>query len=72
MNVTLTDTEIHSLQKQVFLFLETEPSVTNRKLRNLTGIGYDQAIYFFNSMLKSGKLVRVGKASATKYVLSDP
>ena len=68
MSTKLTDIEIHNLEGSVSNFLKTEPSITNRGLRQLTGINYDQAIYFFNSMVATGKLVRYGKASGIKYV----
>ena len=67
----LDDAEIHTVCKSVSHFLDTEASITNRELRQLTGISYDQAIHFFNGMVDSRRLVRVGKTSGIKYVLAD-
>ena len=66
----LDSREIQKLQEVILVYLETEPSITNRGLRQLTGINYDQAIYLFNHMLALGTLIRVGRNSGTKYILS--
>ncbi len=49
--------------------MKTRGSLSNKELRQLSGIGYDQAITLFNFMVEKDKLVRVGKTSSTKYVL---
>ena len=61
-----TKCELHMEQ-----YLARNPSITNRELRALTGISYDQAITFFNAMIANGRLVRIGKSSGTKYRLSS-
>lgn len=43
-------------------------SIRNREIRAIAGIGYDQAIYFFNRATAEGHFVRKGKASGTHYV----
>ena len=48
-------------------FLGTHPFVTNKILRSLTGINYDQAIQFFNLMLDTQKLRKEGVGSGTRY-----
>jgi len=39
-------------------YLEKHGSINNRELRRLSDITYDQATYFFNRMLKAGRLLR--------------
>jgi hypothetical protein len=51
------------------VFLRTNPSIRNSKLREITGIEYDQAITFFNRAILEKCLVRKGHASATHYIL---
>ena len=51
------------------VFLKANPSIRNSKLRELTGIGYDQAISFFNRAILAKRLVRNGHSSATNYTL---
>ena len=68
---TLTRDEIERVAKVVVKYLKEHPSVNNRTLRSLTGIGYDQAIYFFACMLKEKRLRKTGKGSGTKYVPFD-
>lgn len=51
-------------------YLSKNVSINNRTLRALTDIGYDQAIFFFNFMVKEKLLERVGQGSGTKYTLS--
>jgi len=64
----LSPTELAMIQSKVMAFLAANPSVSNRSLRKLTGIGYDQAIHFFGEMLSRGILKRLGNGAATKYV----
>ena len=52
-------------------FLQTNPSIRNSKLREITGIEYDQAITFFNRAILENKLLRKGHSSGTHYVLSN-
>ncbi len=66
---SLTDTQSESCERHMIQYLATHPSITNRELRALTGVSYDQAITFFNFMVANGRLLRVGKASGTRYEL---
>ena len=43
--------------------------ITNRDVRSLTGLNYDQAIKFFNQAIVDGILERRGRASATHYTI---
>lgn len=45
------------------------PYITNTLVRNLAGIGYDQAIAFFKRAVSENKLLRNGRGSRTHYVL---
>jgi hypothetical protein len=45
-------------------------SIRNREIREVAGIGYDEAIYFFNRAVAEGQFERRGKASGTHYVRS--
>ena len=51
-------------------FLKQNTSIRNRELREVTGIGYDQAINFFNRAVLEKSLVRKGSTSGTHYILS--
>jgi hypothetical protein len=53
------------------VFLKTNLSIRNSKLRELTGIEYDQAITFFNRAILEKILVHKGHSSATHYILSN-
>ncbi len=53
------------------VFLKTNPSIRNSKLREITGIEYDQAIIFFNRAIQEKILVRKGHASGTHYILPN-
>jgi hypothetical protein len=66
---TLSKDEIARVWGVVTEHLKGQPSIGNRKLRNLTGIGYDQAILFFRVMVREGRLERSGKGSATNYTM---
>ena len=56
-------------RRKVLRYIRTNGSITNRESRRLLGIGYDEAIALFNSLVRSGNVVRIGKTSGTKYVL---
>ena len=53
------------------VFLKTNPSIRNSKLREITGVEYDQAITFFNRAILEKSLVRKGRSSGTHYILPD-
>jgi hypothetical protein len=67
MSNTLTEEQLLQVQRRVVDFLAHNPFITNRKLRDISGLSYDQAIMFFNTMLARGTLKRTGVASSTKY-----
>lgn len=67
----LTGDEMEDVSKAAMKYLTEHPSINNRTLRSLTGIGYDQAIHFFKFMLKGKRLRKIGEGSATKYVPFD-
>ena len=50
-------------------YLKTHPSIRNRDIRQASGIGYDQAIHFFNRAILENQLVREGSGGSTCYVL---
>lgn len=62
--------EIAFVRAAILRYLEEHDFITNRLLRELTNIGYDQCIHVFGEMLRSGDLTKVGKASGTRYLLS--
>ena len=55
--------------KLVASYLKNNPEIRNRQFRKLTGLGYDQAIYFFKRATTEKRLARIGTSSATHYVL---
>ena len=65
----LTEEETIRCLAEVRSFLKRQQTIRNRELREVAGIGYDQAIAFFNWALAKGFLVRKGTASSTHYVL---
>ena len=50
-------------------YLKTNSSIRNRDIREVAGIGYDQAIHFFNRAIAEKRLTREGSGSGTRYVL---
>ena len=64
----LTEDEIKNVAKVVVKYLKEHPSINNRTLRSLTGIGYDQAIHFFAFMLKEKRLRKIGGGGGTRYI----
>ena len=48
-------------------YLAKHEFIRNRDIRAVTGIGYDQAIVFFNRTLFEKRFVRVGVGGATRY-----
>lgn len=51
------------------IYLQTNPSIRNREMREVASIGYDQAIHFFNRAIAERRLVRLGNGSGTRYML---
>lgn len=52
-------------------FVREHGSIRNMQLREVAGIGYDQAIGFFNRAIGEKRLVRRGASSGTHYVLNE-
>lgn len=67
----LTDEQFESCWKTAKAFLSKNKSIRNQQLREITGIGYDQAIGFFNGAVSRKCLLRKGVSSGTHYVLKD-
>src|SRR5207247_11318555 len=65
---TSPDAQIRQLEPIAMRYLEKHGSINNRELRRLSDITYDQATYFFNRMLKAGRLLRTGRTAGTRYV----
>jgi len=64
----LSDEEFKAAKKMVMAYLACHTSITNRELRALTQLNYDQAVSFFNRMISHGNLLRVGKTTSIKYL----
>jgi hypothetical protein len=66
----LTEDDLGHLERIAFDYLKTHDFVTNRIMRNIANISYDQAIFFFGQALKRKALKKIGAGSATRYLLS--
>ena len=66
----LSPEDVVCIQKVVLRYLKNHEFVTNRILRGMTIVNYDQAIFFFGRMLKQKLLKKVGVGRATRYVLN--
>mgnify|MGYP000524701196 CR=1 FL=1 len=66
---SLTEKDIGHIRRIAIHHLKNHESLTNRGLRGIVDITYDQAIYFYRRMLDRGVLERVGISSGTKYIL---
>lgn len=69
MATKLTQEEAREVECTTTRFLQSHSSITNRELREIAGINYDQAISFFNHMIHIGRLKRIGIGSGIRYVL---
>jgi hypothetical protein len=65
----LTDEQFAHCWEVAEVFLKKTASIRNRQLREISGIGYDQAIDFFNRAVDEKRVVRLGSGSGTHYVL---
>lgn len=65
----LSDSQFELCLRVALRYLQTNPRIRNRDIRKVAGIGYDQAIYFFNRAIAKRLLVREGAGSGTCYVL---
>lgn len=50
-------------------YLEKHGRIRNKQMREISGIGYDQAIGFFKRATGEKRIVRKGTSSGTHYVL---
>ena len=50
-------------------FVIKNGKIRNKQLREVAGIGYDQAIAFFKRAVNENRLVRQGTGSGTHYLL---
>ena len=66
----LDDADFERCWIQISEFLSSHESVRNSKVRQVTGINYDQALKFFTRAMKEGKLERKGRKSSTHYTLT--
>ena len=58
-------------RNKVIGYIKENGSITNRVVREILDISYDQAIYLFNTMLSDRQIRRIGKTSSTRYVLPE-
>jgi predicted HTH transcriptional regulator len=65
---TLSDEAYERCLQIAVEYVARNQTIRNRQLREVTGISYDQAIYFFNRAIGSNRLVRKGTGSSTYYV----
>ena len=66
---SITGAEYETAKKHTLRYLSSHTSITNRILRTLTPIEYDQAIVAFGRMCRDGVIERRGNAGGTHYVL---
>jgi len=66
---TLSEEDIVRVEKLAVKHLNNKGTITNRELRAISAISYDQAIYFFGKMLRRRILWRRGTKAGTYYVL---
>lgn len=65
---SLTDKDLVQIKRVMLDYLKTHEFVTNRILREIVSVTYDQAIFFFGKMLKQKVLKKIGISSGTRYV----
>jgi hypothetical protein len=65
----VSDETYNRCVEAALLFLKRNSSIRNRELRKVASIGYDQAIIVFNRPMLEKRLLRLGHASGTHYVL---
>ena len=68
---TLSEQELERVRAAVLEHLQAHESIPNSTLRSLTGIDSDQAIFFFNTMLKRQVLKKLGTTAGTRYVRAE-
>jgi predicted HTH transcriptional regulator len=66
---SLTESDITHIQRIAIRHLKCHKFLTNRELRGIVDITYDQAICFYRKMLDRGIIERIGISSGTQYIL---
>jgi hypothetical protein len=61
----LSDWQFERCLRIALRYLQANPRIRNRDIREAAGIGYDQAIYFFNRAIAERLLIREGIGSGT-------
>jgi predicted HTH transcriptional regulator len=69
LRTKLAEEDLVHVQRIALDFLKKHEWVTNRNLREITSVTYDQAIYFYGQMLKRRVLKKIGTGSVTHYVV---
>jgi len=67
---TLTSEQYAHCWQLAEAFLERHGSIRNKQIREISGIGYDQASGFFRRAITEKRLIRRGVSSAIHYVLN--
>ena len=67
---TVTTAAYQHAKIRVVEYLATHPSITNRILRTIAPIDYDQAIYVLGKLCADEVLERRGNAGGTHYLLA--
>ena len=67
----LTNEQFESCWKTALDFLSKNKTIRNQQLREIAGIGYDQAIGFFKRAVAEKRLLRKGIGSGTHYMVKD-
>jgi hypothetical protein len=72
MSRKATPEQVSKAQEKLVGYLETHPSITNRQMRAMSGLSYDQCIAFFNEMVRLGIVARNGQRGGTSYTAISP
>lgn len=67
MSRKATPEQVSKAQEKLMEYLASHPSITNRQMRAMSGLSYDQCISFFNEMVRLGKVERNGRRGGTSY-----
>jgi len=67
-SAVLAEPEYLRLRSLAEAYLHQHKSITNRELRGITRLTYDQAIAFLNHMCEEKRLVKRGRFGGTHYI----
>lgn len=70
-NRRLTQGDYDAAKSRAVKYLSSHPAITNRLLRSLMPITYDEAIIALGKMCQEGLLERHGHAGGSHYVLAQ-